>query len=215
MTDKTFTDKLAQLRSRFCDQLPTPEVAVLARATARLRRSGILSDSLQTGETVPDFEFIAQCGGKRRLYQLLEQGPVVLNFFRGFWCSWCKTELEAYREIHADLAGIGVSYLAISPQRIPEQSPLIDGCDVIFDRNNQIARHFGIVYRLEEEEVALFRGWGLDLLAVNDTAVPELPLPATYLIKQDRSIGYRFVDVDFRERCCPEALIDEIHQLAR
>ena len=33
---------------------------------------------------------------------LLALGPVVINFFRGRWDPYCITELEAWRDLHAD-----------------------------------------------------------------------------------------------------------------
>ena len=45
---------------------------------------------------------------------------------------------------------------------------------------------------------------------VNQTGKWELPLPATYIVTRDRTIGYEFIDVDFRARCCPDALIEEV-----
>lgn len=50
-----FLDKLAQLRANNCENLPTPELAILTRTVARLRREGLQGKCLQVGETVPDF----------------------------------------------------------------------------------------------------------------------------------------------------------------
>lgn len=203
-------DKLAQLRATSCQELPTPELAVLTRTTARLRRSGISQKCLQAGETVPDFDFIDLNDNHVTFYSLLAKGPVVLNFFRGFWCPFCKTELEAYTNIQEQLEQLGCSYLAISPQKLMVEQNLPENYQVIFDRDNQIARQFGIVYSLEADEIDLFNGWGLQLDVANESAKWELPLPATYIVTQERTIGYEFVDVDFRARCCPDDLIEQI-----
>lgn len=207
-------DKLAQLRAYSCEELPTPQVAILTRTTARLRRSGIDKKALQSGETVPDFEFIDNDDKRGSLYELLDRGPVVLNFFRGLWCMFCKTEFEAYTNIQDDLFRLGCTYLALSPQQPLKSEPPADGYQSIYDRNNEIARKFGIVYRLQDEEIELFKGWGLKLDEVNNTTRWELPLPATYVIAPDRTIAYHFIDVDFRARCCPDELIDEIKRIS-
>ncbi len=205
MSSAEFIDKLAQLRSMSCENLPTPELAVLTRTTARLRRSGILTCCLQLGETAPDFAI-----GDDHLYRLLDEGPVVINFFRGLWCSFCQTELEAYDQVKSDLAKLGCSYVAISPQALSAADDLAP--TMIHDQNNGVARKFGLVYSLEAEEIELFRGWGLDLEKANQCTEWELPLPATYVIDVDRTVMYQFVDADFRARCCPEELVTEIRQ---
>ena len=212
-TEETnFGNKLAELRANSCAELPTPQLAVLTRATARLRRSGILNRCLQTGETVPDFEFIDGTNSPATLYQLLGRGPVVINFFRGFWCMFCKTELDAYLQVKDSLDSLQCSYLAISPQpsvaaEIPHRY------QTVFDRDNAIARRFGLVYSLEEDEISLFREWGLALDLFNEARSWELPLPATYVISKDRTVGYGFVDVDYRARCCPDELIEQVRRL--
>jgi peroxiredoxin len=214
MTETSFIDKLAQLRATSCQELPTPELAVLTRTTARLRRSGISQKCLQTGESVPDFNFIDLENNHATFHGLLARGPVVLNFFRGFWCSFCKTELDAYTNIQKQLDELGCFYLAISPQKPTVEQKMPENYQVIFDRDNQIARQFGIVYSLEADEIELFNSWGLRLDIANESGKWELPLPATFIVTQDRTIGYEFVDVDFRARCCPDELIEKVKQVS-
>lgn len=209
-----FLDKLAQLRASTCDQLPTPQLAVLTRLTARLRRSGILGRCLQPGETAPDFDFIDGHNNSSSLYALLDEGPVVINFFRGLWCPYCRTELEAFESVRDQLGQLGCQYLAITPQKRPQETPSDDVPDgsyeLIYDRNNTIAQEFDLVYRLAEEEIALFAGWGIPIDDADDWT---LPLPATYLVATDRTVAYQFVDVDFRSRCCPDDLMAEVRAL--
>jgi len=214
--------KLAALRRAACDDMPTPDLAILTRTTARLRRSGILQRCLQVGESVPNFDFIDGDNVKRSLYNLLTEMPVVVNFFRGFWCPFCQTELEAYESAKSELASLGCYYLAISPQSLPpaestrlEAQKGLDRFQMLFDRDNAIAKQFDLVYKLLPEEIALFEGWGLSLEVVNESNSFELPLPATYLITQDRTIGYQFVDADFRTRCCPDELVAEVRAIMR
>ncbi|MFT7221170.1 MAG: peroxiredoxin [Candidatus Azotimanducaceae bacterium] len=210
MAELTFLDKLAQLRSTNCEDLPTPEYAVLSRTVERLRRINFHEHCLQIGETVPDFEWIDPDEHHCSLYEVLATGPVVLNFFRGYWCPYCKTEVEAYDNIQTVLAELGASYFAISPQRPETATARPKSYQVIFDQDNRIAHDFRIVYALEQSERDLFQSWGLNLDEVNGSSKWELPVPATFVICQDRRIGFQFVDVDFRARCCPEELIEEL-----
>lgn len=203
--------KLAELRARHCDQMPTPQMAVLTRLTARLRRSGILNRCLQPGETAPDFTFIDN-GHPASLYELLAEGPVVLNFFRGLWCPYCRTEFEAFDSISNELANLGCRYLAITPQRIPSTSSGDRGYCLVYDEDNAIAKRFDLVYTLLDEEHALFRDLGVPFEDIA-SAGRELPLPATYLIAVDRTVAWQFVDVDFRSRCCPDELLEEVRSL--
>lgn len=222
MTELNFQEKLASLRANTCEQLPTPEWSILARCIARLRRRGFHKTCLQVGETAPDFEFIDRHNTVRRFYDVLQDGPAVLNFFRGYWCSFCRTEIEAYRSVQPRLEALGCSYFAISPQESPadleaEIKALVPPggkvlFDHLYDKDNRIAHQFGIVYPLEPEEQALFESWGLMLNQESERW--ELPIPATFVVRQDRTIGYEYVDVDFRARCCPDELVSELQGFA-
>ena len=210
MVQSAFQDKLTRLRANNCEELLTSELAILTRTITRLRRDKMHTHCLQVGETVPDFEFIDANNVNRKLYEVLESGPVILNFFRGFWCPYCETEIEAYENIQAELNRLGCAYFAISPQQPQTAGEQSESYKVIFDRDNKIARDFGIVYELEQVERNLFESWGLMLDKVNGSDGRELPVPATFIVCKDRTIGFEYVDVDFRARCCPEQLIEEL-----
>ena len=207
-TKKTdFYSKLAELRAITCQMLPTPQLAVLTRLTARLRKCGIARRCLQTGETAPDFNFIDESNNHTSLYKLLESGPVVINFFRGDWCPYCRAEIEAFEAIRSRLHDLGCRYLAITPQKPtdPAAHP-----HLIYDKQNSIAHQFDLVYSLNDEEIAVFKERGVALETLNESGRWELPLPVTYIIARDRTVAWQFVDVDFRARCCPEDLLREV-----
>ena len=145
IVQSAFQDNLTQLRNNNCENLPTPEPAILNRTIARLRRDKVYSRCLQVGEKFPDF------------YEMLESGPVILNFFRGDCCWYCKTEIEAYENIQSELTSLGCACDAISPQRPKNAGQRAKNHQVFFGRNNKIARGFGIITTLEYAEWSLFK----------------------------------------------------------
>lgn len=145
IVQSAFQDNLTQLRTNNCENLPTPEPAILNRTIARLRRDKVYPRCLQVGEKFPDF------------YEMLESGPVILNFFRGDCCWYCKTEIEAYENIQSELTSLGCACDAISPQRPKTAGQRSKNHQVFFGRNNKIARDFGIITTLEYAEWSLFK----------------------------------------------------------
>lgn len=213
MVISSFSEKLAAMNRMNCDQLPTPQAAILLRATALLRRSGILEKCLQVGETAPDFQ-ISDCGDlNTSLYKLLQQGPVIINFFRGMWCSYCNVELQAYEQVLEEINTLGAQYLAISPHQNIRPEDYSGKFQMVCDCDNEIAKTFGIVYELSLAEKKLFTEWDLSLTDVNQSEKWELPLPATYIINSDRRIGFQFIDADFRTRLPPDEIVTYLHQL--
>ena len=64
----------------------TPEVnAVLAATAEHLRAEGAIERALGVGATAPDFTLPNALGARVSLTSLLEQGPVILAWYRGGW----------------------------------------------------------------------------------------------------------------------------------
>ncbi|MDK1024176.1 MAG: peroxiredoxin-like family protein [Gammaproteobacteria bacterium] len=208
MTVNCFSERLAEMNRENCNQLPTPQVAILLKATAMLRRSGILEKCLHVGESVPDFVITGCSNDASTLFKLLREGPVVINFFRGLWCAYCKTELLAYEQVLEEIEALGARYLAVSPHQNIQPDEFCDTYQVVCDCDNQIAKSFGIVYELGPDEKKLLTEWDLSLTEVNQSEKWELPLPATYIVNPDRRIGFQFVDADFRMRLPPDEIVN-------
>ena len=77
--------KLSALKKGFEAQAPQEAVEIIHRATHDLEKSGILDGTVTIGDEAPDFVLQNADGQEFRLKELLSQGPVVLNFYRGKW----------------------------------------------------------------------------------------------------------------------------------
>jgi len=85
--------------------LVQPErLAISEQATAELFATGIEDRILRPGAQSPDFTLPDALTGKPvHSADLLALGPLVIKFFRGRWCPYCVTELEIWRDLHAQL----------------------------------------------------------------------------------------------------------------
>ena len=204
----TFANQLAQLTQQTCEHLTARDVGILQKATRVLRQSSIIEKSLQIGESVPNFSWVDENGQQISFDEFVKNGPVVINFFRGFWCSFCREELSAYQCILDKLESRGIQYLAISPDSSQQETPT-SGC--IKDTNNEIAKKFRIAYELSEDQRRLFGDqFGLNLPDIHRSELWELPIPATYLINEDRVVSNRFLDADYRKRIDPLEILAHI-----
>ena len=78
----------------------------------------------------------------------------MIKFFRGRWCPYCMTELEAWRDLYGQIREHGALMAAIGPQ-IQRQSDFMVGqhglpFPVLTDTNNEVAEKFGLVYTVPE-----------------------------------------------------------------
>ncbi|NQZ06971.1 MAG: redoxin domain-containing protein [Algicola sp.] len=216
MSKDSFEQRLAAIHRKNCEMMPTPLLAVIQKTAVLLKRSGIEQSSLQVGESVADFTFSSPFSkpfsnegrAQTTLYQLLETAPVIINFFRGFWCTYCREELAEYQQVIPQLLHHKKNhYMAVSPQQIIGEEVNQAQCHLVIDDQLAIARTFGIVYPVPEAEQALFGHFGMSLPKVNKTPQWELPIPATYVINQQRQVQFRSVNADFRHRLDPNDLL--------
>ena len=211
MTIVTHPTSLAdQLRSQnqlSRSRIPQEALVVMDAATAAVAASGIVEASLQVGETVPPFVLPDPTGNSVAILDLLAGGPVVLAFYRGGWCPYCSTQLRALQAVLPELRHAEATLLAISPQT-PDNSlstaeKLELACPVLSDAGNRVARSFGLVFSVPESLRGVYQGFGIDLPAANGDESFELPVPATYVIRRDGMVVWRFVDPDYTRRAEP------------
>jgi peroxiredoxin len=201
--------------------LVQPErLAISEAATAALFSSGIEDRILPVGARAPDFTLDdALTSRPVHLSDVLALGPVVLKFFRGRWCPYCVTELELWRDLHSDLRHRGAFLLAISPQTRRQNDFTIQQhglpFPVLSDPGAKVAAQFGLAYTIPSAHRNYYRSILVNIPFANaglnyDTASEAswtLPLPATFLIRQDSTIAFAEAHADFHVRPEPTDLL--------
>lgn len=78
-------DKLDEIRSGGMKMIPADKLAVMQKATADLRASGIVDKVIKVGSALPAFELTNMRGALVSSRDLLGRGAIVLSVFRGHW----------------------------------------------------------------------------------------------------------------------------------
>ncbi len=104
--------------------------------------------------------------------------------------------------------------MAISPQ-LPEYTRELVQLQkltfpVLYDRHNEVARRFGLVFHLPDDLQSAYRSIGVDLEKQNGDASWELPIPGSYVIGRDGAVKYASADPDYTTRPEPDAIIAAI-----
>ena len=84
--------------------------------------------------------------------------------------------------------------------------------DALSDVDNKVAREFGIVFRLPMDLLEFYSSYGVELTPTGDDHF-ELPVPATYIISEDRRILKAYVDIDYTKRLDPEEIIEALKSI--
>ena len=196
----------------------SPEVtAVMLRATAQLAASGQAGRALGVGALAPAFTLPAQDGAPVSSRDLLAAGALVVSFYRGVWCPYCNMDLQALQTALPEITAAGGSLVAISPQTAANSRKAARQDHLTFpiltDHGNEVAAAFGIRFRLPDELIAAYKGFGNDLAMVNGEPSWTLPMPARFVIAPDGTVVYAEVDPDYTRRPDPETLLPALHRV--
>jgi peroxiredoxin len=85
--------------------------------------------------------------------------------------------------------------------------------DVLSDSRNEVARLFGIVFRLPDDLAQIYTKLNIDLAKFNGDASWELPLPARYVISRENIIRAADVNFDYTIRPEPEETLTVLRKL--
>lgn len=194
--------------------VPAERLATIDRAVDELKASGLAERALKAGDKAPGFELPDGDGTLWRSQDLLRHGPLVIIFYRGRWCAYCNAQLGALQQIHKQIAAAGASLAAISPQTQKHSYMTRDmhrlRFPVLSDAGNQVARKFGLVYRVSAEIQTMYESIMTKLPGYNGDQSWELPLPATYVVRADGIISYARADADWRRRPEPGEILDRV-----
>jgi peroxiredoxin len=201
-------DQLDEITANTRHLVQQERLAVGERAVAELFESGIEDRILPVGAIAPDFELNDATGRPVRSEDMLALGPLVIKFFRGRWCSYCVTELEAWRDLYGRVREHEALMVAISPQ-LERQSDFMCGqhglpFPVLSDTGNTVAEKFGLVYSVPEYLRTYYRSILINVPFVNGEDSWRLPIPATYVIAKNRKVLFAEAHADFRVRPEPE-----------
>lgn len=161
-------------------------------------------EGLFINSKAPEFLLKDQNGATVSLKELRKKGPVVLLFYRGYWCPFCSKELKAFQDSLSLLEAKGARVVAITP----EKSEGIDstarktgaGFPLLYDEDMKITTAYAGAYPVDDRTVNRYKMAGIDLLRLNGQKAAQLPVPAVYIINRDGAVTFRYFDENYRNR---------------
>jgi peroxiredoxin len=211
---RSLREIFAERKEKIAQYVPAETQVVHQRVIAELRSQGLAANALAAGEKAPPFTLPDQNAKPICSDDLLSRGRLVVCFFRGRWDPFCCGQLEAMNQIVSAIQDAGGSLVAISPQTVKQSFFMADqhrlGFPVLSDKGNAVARQFRLVYRVPDEQQAIYRRAFINLPFTNGDESWELPIPATYFLNRDATILYRSANEDYTERPEPAEILDRL-----
>ncbi|MCC1485078.1 peroxiredoxin-like family protein [Winogradskyella immobilis] len=207
----TLTQQLKDLAEG--SKLRHPGIAqeTMQSAIDELVQSSILDKATKKGAKIPEISLPNATGKTVNLSEVLKDNRVVLTFYRGGWCPYCNLELKAFQNALPEIEAKGAKLIAISPETpdnslsTAEKNEL--SFEVLSDTNNKTAKDLGLVFQLPETLQNLYKKFGIDLDTNQNNTNQELPIAATYIIEQDGTISYDYLQEDYKLRADPSEVL--------
>lgn len=196
-----------------------PEVAEAYQSLIETLRSGEAGAAApKDGDALPAFLLPDETGRLVASAELLSEGPLVISFNRGNWCSFCQLELVALAESHPEVRRRGGEIVSITPEtatygrRLKARLGL--PFPVLSDIDNGYALELGLAIALSPEVRTLYRDASVDLGLYQRNDAWFVPIPATFLVDREGIIRESYVNADFRVRRDPAGLSDKLSELS-
>ena len=207
VTAASLTEQLQEKRSS--SKAPAEVKKIMSDAQKSLKESGIEKNAINIGSKIPEFKI-----ENKSISDFLRDSPIVLKFYRGSWCPYCQIELKEYNKYKTKIEDKGYKLIILTPDTNKEirkfKAKNNIELDIYQDKDNSIAKKFGIAFKLDKNLKPIYKKFGIDLEAAQENKEDTLPLPGTYIINKEGKITYAFIDVDYTKRLDPEILMKNL-----
>ncbi|MFZ1051132.1 MAG: peroxiredoxin-like family protein [Candidatus Sulfotelmatobacter sp.] len=201
----------AERKELIAKYVPAETQAIHVRAVDELKRRRLAANILRVGSRIPEFQLQDHDSESVSSSDLLAKRRLVLCFIRGRWCPFCIGQMEAMNLVLPAIERAGGTLAAVSPQTVKQAFFMRDQhklrFPLLFDAGNNIARQFGLTYRVPDEQQAVYQRAFVNLPFVNGNDSWELPIPATYIIDRDGTVLYASANEDYAERPEPRDIL--------
>jgi peroxiredoxin len=191
---------------------------IYADGITDVTRQNVVTNAKKNDDKAPNFSLTNAVGKEVQLSDYLKKGPVVLTWYRGGWCPYCNMTLHYLQEQLQEIHLKGANLLALTPE-LPDKSMSTTEkhqlqFEVLSDVGNKVGREYGIVFKLTDA-VADHYQKAFDLHAYNGDESDELPLAATYVIDQEGTVVYTFLDAEYRNRAEAKDILAALDSLKK
>lgn len=154
--------------------------------------------------TIPDVTVKNIDGESLKLRNVVKDKPTIFVFYRGGWCPYCNKHLADLKTIEKDLKNEGYQVFAISADRSELLKQTLDKNELTYtllsDAPMKAAQAFGIAFKMEDEAVERYKSYGIDIEKDSGYDHHLLPAPAVFLVDQQGTIKFSYVNPDYKQR---------------
>jgi peroxiredoxin len=208
------------LRQRLAEmmRLRSPAYRALLDAVTETLRDSALEQILRPGDRLPDFILPDARGNLVSSDELLARGPLVLIFFRGDWCPFCKETLTALDQALPEITAAGASLVALTFDTGDYVASDWQGLDLHFpvlsDIDGGTALTLGTMYRVPDALREFYEKTGLEIGIRHGSETWFLPIPVTFLVDRTGIVRHVHASGDITDRMEPQDIVARLPEIA-
>jgi len=170
---------------------------------------------LPVGSIAPYFSGIDQYGDFHSLETLKENKPIILFFYRGYWCNLCMEHLTQFQKDLDKIQKKGFKIVVITNEGEEFRDMTISNTElkfpVLIDFNNSIMEAYKVAFPVKKLE-AISQKYEFEVNMEFHMTVGKdvLPIPATYLIDKNGKIKFVHFDPDFSKKASLDLILNSI-----
>ena len=191
-------------------------ISVLLLISALQLQAQEKPEGLFINSKAPDFKGKDQNGNEVVLKDLRKKGPVVIFFYRGYWCPYCNKELQKLEDSLQLIKEKGAQLIAITPEKQEGITKTLERTKatypIITDDELKIMKAYDVAYQVDTKTIDRYKMASIDL-AANNGQKPDavyLPVPAVYIIGKDGEIKYRFFEEDYKKQAAVKDILSNL-----
>jgi len=169
---------------------------------------------LKAGESVPEFETHTYDGKSITLGSLLQNGVLMMIFYRGGWCPFCNYQVRQITQAYAKFQQRNVTPVLISVDKTEGAALLQKSYQIPFPvlSDPELAAHnaFNTVIQVDDAHYEKYKNYGIDLEAWSGTGHHKIAAPGIFLVSKDGEVLWSHVALDFKTRPEVEQLLSII-----
>ena len=216
-TTPTYAEQRDEVNAGLAEQAPAEVLEGFGRIRADQAAVDYAARAPKVGDRAPGFTLPDQLGRQVSLAGELDQGPVVLIFYRGEWCPYCNAMLRTYGLRAADFSQRGARLMAVSPQTPDNSLTLAEKHSLEFpvlsDEGGEVIETCGLKYDVDGHSRELYEAVGSDVARFNGKGGWILPAPAVFVIDRERIVRFVAVNGDYIQRVEPEEALAALDSL--
>ncbi|MGZ0015144.1 peroxiredoxin-like family protein [Yeosuana sp. AK3] len=170
---------------------------------------------LNVGEDAPKVTFLTSENNKETLASYYQKQPVVIIFYRGYWCPVCNKHLSEFAEKAKQIEEAGATLIAISSESYEnvEKTKEQTGAafTIVSDADGSIMKAFDVSYHVTDSYQDMIQArLKASIKETNANKEADLPVPATFIIDKKGTIVYKQFNPNYKVRASVEDILKNL-----